>query len=178
MNIEFYRSENLEPLISLWCECFGDTPDVPREFYGTVRCDVLTATENEKVVGMANLLPVKTDNANGVYLYAVCVAKEYRGCGIFRTLLKYAEKSADFICLIPENDEVADTYLRHGYTVKVARYGRSQSKNTVSCSSDFAEFAKPDEDFVDNAYPFGLLKPLSNIELSDKLCFNTYMGEV
>jgi GNAT superfamily N-acetyltransferase len=178
VNVELYRSEDFAPLITLWCECFDDSPDIPRAFYDTVKCNVLAAVEDKKTVGMANLIPVKIGDAVGVYLYAVCVAKKYRGCGIFRTLLNYAEKSADFVCLIPENETVADTYRRHGYTVNIGRYGRSRIKDKVLCNTDFAEFAKPDEDFIDNAFPFGLLKPITSVELPKELCFNTYMGEV
>lgn len=171
------------PLISLWRECFkDDNENSPKEFYSSVRSTTLVAEEDGTIIGMANLLPVSINSLKGVYLYAACVSPKFRGKGVFRALLKACEQvCADFICLIPENEEVERTYRRHGYSVDVFRYGKSCDADAVPifCEADFARFATPTSVAAsDTAYSIGLLKPLRSKTFPKKMRFSFYMGEI
>ncbi len=189
MNIVVYERGSIASLIDIWCECFGDPPAVPTEFYNTVNCDILVAEEEGRAVGAVNILPVKLGEYTGGYIYAAGVKNEFRGRGIFNELLKAAdsflkEKGAVFVCLVPGDESLAVTYTRRGYTEKTERYDPKKPKGvggvSIVSEKDFSEFATPEGEYdFDAVCPFGLLKPLSNkFNLPDALRFAYFMGEV
>ena len=100
----------------LWELCFGDAPDVAESFLGI--SDVITIEERSegKLIGMASLVPVHTEEGlSGYYAYGVCTHPDCRGCGVFTKIMKQCEREAqnvglDFICLIPATERLADTY--------------------------------------------------------------------
>ena len=188
MNTVICERGDVASLVEIWCECFGEPPSVPTEFYSTVTCDVLVAREDGKAVGALNILPVRLGEYSGGYIFAAGVKKEFRGRGIFDGLLSaaekhLAEKGADFVCLIPADVTLARTYVTRGYTEKVERYSPKnaplRSGLEIYANSDFSDFATPDgESESGSVFQFGLLKPLSgNFAPTYPLKFAWFMGE-
>ena len=98
----------------------------------------------------------------GFYLYGVCVAKKFRGRGLFRVIMQMAEeealkRGAQFVCLIPADRDLADTYRRFSYDTEVAVKGTKEAKKIKLLSEDFRNFARCDREVIDGRME-GLLK--------------------
>ena len=190
MKTEIFERDGNVSLIDIWCECFGDPPEVPTEFYSTVKADILVARDGESIVGVVNILPVTLGKHTGGYVYAAGVKKAYRGRGIFDELLKETDgflkkKGASFVCLVPGDESLAKTYIRRGYTEKIERHDPKDPSSAVGleivADGDFYAFATPENenDYDYSAVcPFGLLKPLDeSLDFSTPLRFRSFMGE-
>ena len=137
--------------IALFVECFGDTSEVAEEFFFCR--DVLTVCkyEEDRLAAMASLVPILDENnIKGFYLYGVCVAEDFRGRGLFRLIMKTAEeeaiaRGADYVCLIPADENLAATYRRFLYDTEVSPKG-SDGKKIVLLSDDFRAFAICDKE--------------------------------
>ena len=190
MNTVIYERGSIASLVEIWCECFGDSPDVPTEFYSNVKADILVAEEDGKTVGVVNILPVTLGEYVGGYVYAAGVKNDFRGRGIFDRLLNETDsllkkKGADFVCLVPGDESLAKTYTKRGYTEKTERLDPKKPKAVggavIVSEKDFSEFATPDGeekyDF-DAVCPYGLLKPLSDrFAVTEAIRFAWFMGE-
>lgn len=136
-----YAKRNTDPaafsgIISLWRRVFGDSEDYIRAFYrsfdtrGNVFCAVrqtdgfrITSdlySVRGDIVGLVNRVPVKLRRGdriiNGYYIYAGCVDSDYRGRGIYRDLMRAAERDTVFTVLIPAEDTLFELYRKMGYT--------------------------------------------------------------
>ena len=170
----------------MWELCFGDAPDVAESFLCIP--DVITLEEHceDKLIGMASLIPVRTESALwGYYAYGVCTHPDHRGHGVFTKIMEKCETAAkmdgaDFICLIPATERLAKTYERMGYSKKMTLYDAAEkSGDAVFASSEaFRAFATPDSESAPLlTVNFGALKPLTERAESSEFYFAEPMGE-
>ncbi len=170
----------------LWLLCFDDSPNTPRELFAISDIDTLSLYQQDTLIAMATLVPVKTDaGLTGYYVYGVCTHPNYRGKGVFKHLMERCErytkeKNADFLCLIAADKSLADTYRRMGYSFSVSLAGNDLTEGSVgigSVSESFSKFAEPDEN-SDTEGLYGLLKPLFSADENLKFFFSEHMGEI
>ena len=149
--------------IALFVECFGDSADTAAELFSCRDVITVCKYEEDRLAAMASLVPILADNSTkGFYLYGVCVAEDFRGRGLFRLIMQKAEgeardRGASFVCLIPADKELADTYRRFSYDTEVAARGESAEKRIELSSYDFRRFAKVGGRYTDKRMS-GLLK--------------------
>jgi len=173
--------------ISLFCECFGDTREEVRKFFSCSDIINVSICKEDRLVSMASLVPILAleNNISGYYIYGVCVAPDMRGKGLFREIMQLSEyeaksKGASFVCLIPADASLDETYKKMGYTIPVSQKNeRIGAKGIALISNEFREFAKSDS--IEMAQQKGLLKVLNENEFNpcnEKLCFLDDMGDV
>lgn len=123
-------------IISLWQKVFGDEEEYIRAFYrsfdtagnifyavyGEDRIRItsdLTMIDGE-VIGLVNRVPLRLCRNNkiyeGYYIYAGCVDPAYRGYGVYRDIMREAERDTLFTVLIPANEPLFAMYRKLGYT--------------------------------------------------------------
>ena len=171
--------------ITLFIECLGDTADAAEELFSCR--DVLTVCkyDEDRLAAMASLVPILADeNVKGFYLYGVCVAEAFRGRGLFRVVMDMAEsearaRGADFVCLIPADEKLAQTYRRFSYDVEVLPKGNDGKKIDL-LSDDFRSFAFCDKE-IHGKRMSGLMKSF-NREIfcprQREFAFSCDMGDV
>ena len=177
----------LNDRISLFCECFGDTPDTARELF--LCSDILNVSliEDNRLVAMASLVPIIAENSSalGYYIYGVCVSPDKRGKGLFRSVMERAETEAmacgaAFVCLVPADDGLAKTYRRMGYILDVSQKNAGIKKTGLKFASlEFRNFAKSDDTATKRQT--GLLKIINKEEFclaEGEFCFLDDMGDV
>lgn len=149
--------------IALFVECFGDSAEEAEELFSCRDVVTVCKYEEDRLAAMASLVPILAeDKVRGFYLYGVCVAKAFRGRGLFRVIMEMAEKEAlsrgaDFVCLIPADDALAHTYRRFSYDTEVCAKGSVNGKGITLLSEDFRRFARCDKQTEDKRMS-GLLK--------------------
>ncbi len=110
-------------------EIFGDSEASYDDFYIYVgRKCTLAAFCGEKLAGAVNFpeisYPTKEKTSVGGYIFAAWVAPEFRGQGVFATLMAEAEKvmrerGYDFALVVPAEEGLFAMYEKFGYTAKV-----------------------------------------------------------
>ncbi len=171
-----------EDKLALWQACFGDSPEAAAHFYRLEGLRCFSFLSAQKTVGMAHILPVRAGECCGGYLYAVGVARAHRGRGIFRALMRAAERYAvrsgyDFLCLIPASEALDETYRRYGYEMAAPRCGQRHDGASVAILpsvSGFSEYAG--EAPADFPLSSGLVKRLTG-NCPKALHFDCPMGE-
>ena len=148
--IRLYKQDDINGIIRLWEEAFGDTENEIRFFLDGCR-KPLTALIYElggEIASMLFLLEgdmhINGKDYPSYYLYAACTLKNYRGRGLMAELLDFAKEIADkngkyFICLKPAEKSLFDFYEKHGYktvfTARIAKYNAEKSlKNDTACN--------------------------------------------
>ncbi len=141
--IRFYNENDIDGVIRLWKEAFGDNENEIRFFLDGCRkpLNALVFEINAEIASMLFLLEgdmhFEAKDYPSYYLYAACTLKKYRGRGLMAELLNFAKETANkkgkyFICLKPAEKSLFDFYEKNGYktvfTVRVATY---DAKNTV-----------------------------------------------
>ena len=175
-----------EACVALWQTCFGEEAEAARACLCIPDVTLITLREENTVVAMAVSVPVYTANEQGSYLYAVCVDPAWRGRGYFRRLMQKCEadaqqKQSAFVCLIPANEILGETYRRMGYGKTVALWdAMPASAEQIRCASEgFALLAK---EWYENEHctRYGLLKRLVPMQKNNEreLAFSCPMGEV
>lgn len=164
---------------ALWQECFGDDEETVKTFSSIPDIQHLHFVSNGQTVGMAHIVPVSMDDLRGGYLYGIGVKKEYRGRGICRALLEAAEHTnCDFLCLIPANEELAETYRRYGYVKRVVRYGYPHRMDACALTCDSEAFlAYANTDVSTFGQKYGLMKFLAPHKTARQVYFESPMGE-
>lgn len=130
--IRFSTNNDIDKIISLWHEAFGDSEDEIRFFLDNkfTAENTLVSEENGEIASMLFLLDgrmsIKGTDYPAYYLYAACTAQKYRGRGLMASLLKFAQKTAyerktDFICLMPGEKSLFNFYEKHGYLTTFSR---------------------------------------------------------
>lgn len=111
-------------LTALWQVCFGDAKSEIEAFWHIAKPTVFLAKENGRVVSMlcalfSPLIDSGGKSQTAAYLYALCTAPEYRGRGLCRGLLSFAEKEmkkhAAYAALVPSEASLFDFYEKLGY---------------------------------------------------------------
>lgn len=124
--IRFSTNNDIEGIISLWHEAFGDSENEISFFLKSKFKPENTVVydDNGKIASMLFLLEgkmcIKRNDYPAYYLYAACTAKSQRSKGIMAMLLDFAEKTAQsrgvkFICLMPGEKSLFDFYSKHEY---------------------------------------------------------------
>lgn len=122
MKIDFPTPALGRQMVPLWQEAFGDSLEFIEGFFCTgfspsrCRCVII----DEKVAAGLYWLDVHYGGQRFAYLYAIAVAKEHRGKGIFRALLEdthahLAFRGYDGVLLYPETQELRQMYAKFGY---------------------------------------------------------------
>lgn len=115
---------DLPALTALWHACFGDPEADIQRFWAACfdKIQVYTAKEGKTFTAMLCVLPAtlvdeEGDGRSCGYFYAVCTAKSYRGRGICRKLMAYAEAHCGHDCaaLVPATEELFGFYQKLGY---------------------------------------------------------------
>ena len=186
---------------ALFCDCFGEDEESVRELFA---CDDITTVciyDKDRLAAMASLVPVSVGRPccslehmatlerriSGYYIYGVCVDRKYRQRGFFRSVMQKAEETAkdaraDFICLIPSDLSLAETYRRYGYNVQVAQVGEVDTEKKIYIMSDvFRRYAVADDSVAYKKRMRGLLKVLNKDVLDvgdDDISFGDQMGDI
>lgn len=111
--------KDIPGIVQLWREAFHETPVLPD-------CISFVAQIDGVIAGMLHALPqVLRGSADhkAAYLYAIATKEQYRGQGICRGLMAYAELTLDADCcvLVPANDGLFDFYRELGYETAFTR---------------------------------------------------------
>ena len=169
--------------VALWQTCFGDEAEIPAAFWRIPDVTLLPLEQEDCLLAMAGIVPVSLSTMQGCYLYAVCVSPTQRGQGYFRRIMQECEERArsqglSFVCLIPADSRLGQTYRRMGYTTPVSLWkNRTEASMTVTLQSEgFRRLVQPWQEEATEATE-GLLKWLIPTPPSDTLAFDAYMGE-
>ncbi len=153
--IRLSQKSDVEKIIHLWNEAFGDSEDEIRFFLDSrYNPDNTVIYEIDDDIAAVLFLLEGNMSINGsdypsYYLYAACTLKKYRGRGIMTDLLAYTKeitnsRSKHFICLRPGEKSLFEFYQKHGYKnffkVKKVTYDFScinQKTETEICNSSY-----------------------------------------
>ncbi len=117
---------DLDALLALWVEAFGDTPE-EAAFYFTHRHrheNMLALEEGGEILGMLSLLPMRLLSGSlalpARYIFAVATRKDARGRGISTMLLEAAHQRARMqgaraTLLVPASEYLYTFYGKRGY---------------------------------------------------------------
>ncbi len=115
----------LDELISLWCEIFGDTRAFADDFYiCSGKENTLIALLDGKIIGAINFPRItyfKDGKEHfGAYIFAAFTVPEYRGRGVFGALMSEAEvlmraRGDEFSFVVPAKKSLSSLYRRFGY---------------------------------------------------------------
>ena len=107
---------------ALWIEVFGDErEEVDRFLIDIHREDnLLTHSENGRVVAMLNIVRIDTDYGPTAYLYAIATAPDFRGKGYAGELISQAielSRAREYkaVMLIPSESSLVEYYKRFGF---------------------------------------------------------------
>lgn len=152
------ESYHKEQMISLWSNAFGDSGESVSKYLDTLLKYFLVYEENGVVKGMLSVLPVKMNDKNGGYIYAVVTHPDYRGRGICKELIDRvkADKNFDFLVLVPQNKGLFDFYGKMAFVevrfLEKARIVITNYKNDNYSLQELspAEYEKARNDFYTN----------------------------
>lgn len=106
----------------LWMEVFGDEREEVDRFFIDVHleCNLLTHSEQGKVVSMLNIVEINTYYGPTAYLYAIATDPNWRGCGFAAELINEAisrarEREYKAVMLIPSEESLVGYYRRFGF---------------------------------------------------------------
>ena len=126
MIIRLSETKDINGIIALWNEAFGDSENEIRFFLNRkyIAENTLVVEENGEIASMLFLLEgdmcIKGVDYPSYYLYAACTLKKHRGRGFMAMLLDEAKRLADsrnidFICLMPGEKSLYGFYEKFGY---------------------------------------------------------------
>ena len=119
-------ADDVPALKTLWKQAFGDTDAEIDGFFETVWPEAagFCAEEGGAVIAMLFALPVEIVHGErtqkAAYLYAVATAEAFRGRGVCRALMEFAEKTLrkryiECLLLVPADERLAAYYETMGY---------------------------------------------------------------
>lgn len=137
---------DIESIIKLWHEAFGDTEEDIRFFIKRkyIPENTVVYDDNGKIASVLFLLDgamhIKGKDYPSYYLYAACTAKSHRGMGIMAKMLEYSKNLAKsrgvkFICLKPGEKSLFDYYAKHGYSTVFYRKKLTLSPCDITAST-------------------------------------------
>lgn len=123
---------DIPALSRLWKQAFGDTDEEINRFFREAypHASGFAARDGETLVGMCFALPQQLacgeDACSAAYLYAVATDEHWRGQGVCRTLLAFAEKElkkrgTDCLMLVPADEGLAAMYEKLGFSGALRR---------------------------------------------------------
>ena len=126
MRYQKTHSDDIPELTRLWKQAFGDSDEDIARFFRDLfpAATGFAARDGEKIAAMCFALPQQLSCGDTVlsaaYLYAVATDEGYRGQGLCRALLAFAEKElkkrgTEAVLLVPADEGLAAMYERLGY---------------------------------------------------------------
>ena len=161
--IRLSDKKDINSIIQLWSECFGDTEADVRFFLDNcyIETNTLIYEVNGEIASMLFLLEgdmsVEGIDYPSYYLYAACTSEKYRGKGLMAELLSFAktvaaERKKSFICLRPAEESLFDFYEKHGYkTVFYIKRAEYIIKDLSDIVSDKPVFTSVNRDEIRNS---------------------------
>ncbi len=119
--------EDVPAMAQLWSACFSDTREEAQSFLEQVlrpEYGLVIQQPDGSLAAMLTMLPVmmhtNTNIYKGSYLYGVCTHPRWRGQGLFHRLMERAKEEAinqnrQFLCLVPEGEELFSLYRSLGF---------------------------------------------------------------
>ena len=119
--IRAYEEKDYALVIALWQEAFGDTEADIAACIRHFTPYLMLYTQDDALLGMFMLLPLRADGKKGDYIYALATAKCARGRGIATALLDFAKArvkggTSDFLALVPAKPSLFEFYEKRGFT--------------------------------------------------------------
>lgn len=112
-------TNNIDDIVPLWKEAFGDSREDIVFFIDNIRNGVCLAEyQNDKAVSMLYLVDCSLNSKQAHYIYAACTDNKYQKNGYMAGLIKYCIDNYDRICLIPANEHLVDYYNKQGLVYK------------------------------------------------------------
>lgn len=157
--------QDLPALITLWKLCFGDPPSVIQSFFDRLWDNIQVFTTKD-CTAMLTAMPVRWQDKNAAYLYAVATHPDHRGHGLCRKLMAFAEQylrehGCSYTTLHPAEDSLYQFYRTLGYeTTFFCGYEMFHVKHPMSVTAvNPADYAVLRKKFCENAveYPDCLL---------------------
>ena len=147
--------DDIPALKALWVQAFGDTDAEIDSFFKTVYPEAtgFCAEEDGAVIAMLFALPVTLahgeETQKAAYLYAVATDEAFRGRGVCRSLMEFAEKTlrkryVSCLLLVPETEKLAAYYETMGYvrqdscTMQTLRIDAPQGAAAVVTPQEYA----------------------------------------
>ena len=111
--------KDIPGMVALWQEAFHETPVLPN-------CTSFVAEHDGQITAMLHAIPQTlraSQDHKAYYLYAIATKKAYRGQGLCRGLMAYAESVLDADCcvLVPASESLFDFYKSLGYETAFTR---------------------------------------------------------
>ena len=122
-----FLSNEIEQLVSLWQEAFGDTREDVEAFINTLYSpkNTIVLKENGEIVSAVYLVDAQISSEdgntlNGYYFCCAATRKSCRGKGLMSQIIERVKQTGkdrgkDFIALIPANQSLFDFYARFGF---------------------------------------------------------------
>ena len=111
--------QDLPALSALWELCFGDPPAVIQSFFDRLWNDIQVFTTKDHTA-MLTAMPVRWQDKDAAYLYAVATHPDHRGQGLCRKLMDFAEEylreqGCSYTTLHPAEASLYQFYRELGY---------------------------------------------------------------
>ncbi|MEE1012165.1 MAG: GNAT family N-acetyltransferase [Acutalibacteraceae bacterium] len=148
--IRYSNKSDLNDIIHLWNEAFGDSEEDIMFFINNkyILENTLIYEADGKIASMLFLLEgemkINNNRYPSYYLYAACTLNEYRGKGFMSLLLDFAKKTAYnrgyyYICLLPASKSLYRYYEKYGYKPLFKKKIINISPEYAVYNSDFAD---------------------------------------
>lgn len=108
-------TNNIDDIVPLWSEAFGDSREDIVFFIDNIRNGVCLAEfQNDKAVSMLYLVDCCLNSKQAHYIYAACTDSKSRKKGYMAGLIKYCINNYDRVCLIPADEHLVNYYNKQG----------------------------------------------------------------
>ena len=108
-------TNNIDDIVPLWSEAFGDSREDIVFFIDNIRNGVCLAEfQNDKAVSMLYLVDCCLNSKQAHYVYAACTDSKSRKKGYMAGLIKYCIDNYDRVCLIPADEHLVNYYNKQG----------------------------------------------------------------
>lgn len=178
MKIDFPTPGQGQQMVGLWQDAFGDSLEFIEGFFCTAyspsRCRCLTV--DGRVAAGLYWLDVQYEDQRFAYLYAVAVAKEFRGRGLCRCLMEDTHahltlRGYDGVLLYPATDDLRTLYTKLGYepATTVSRFScTAGTEPTTLHRIDRDEYARLRRTYLPEN---GVLQENENIAFQEMFAF-------
>ena len=152
--IEFAKQRDVDGIIDVWSEAFGDKKEDILDFLKYYLDCMLVFKKDREIAGITAMIPVWYDGEKGRYIYAVATKSIYRGQGIAGKLVEFVkdyvnQNNEAFSILVPQNSGLFEYYKRFGYetisclkTVKKTEFSDYNEKISEISENEYKEFRK------------------------------------